>query len=453
MLSNDTGVHAPPTTGLYAYNTFKIGSAGFPAVGETYTDPVFGAVNPEGSVIRRLTDVGDMTGFTQDIYEHHYINADNTNFFWRDSGGTRVVRKISDGSVVRSPVSWSSSGAGDVSWHPTDPNSYFYLSGSDIRKYNVSAGTSAAVNSAGKFPSAMEDCGGFLDLVDNTATKFTVQYGGGGHVYDSTTDTLYTGAVSPAATDVGFWGIFPNAAHAMHTIGGHHTAYPLDHVNHVVGTGFPIWNFLSGNGSHCGIVSASNGKNYVVRVDNQITGAIYIVEVKDRTGMSDADIRADSIQLFAPGGGFVFDMHYSGVGIGAFQDWCFLDTEALNTTTTPPADLFDGSVTGWLTYEQEIIAVNVITLEVRRLAHHRSRSVNNNYDYQPKVSCSWDGGCIMFLSNYNYQGTDASDGFAIQNPLGVGAAPATPPTGTFFFDDSGYPLPGPQGSPTTVSVF
>jgi hypothetical protein len=65
---SDALVHVPPTTGPYAYNIFMPGAIGFPAVGETYTDPIF------GGVIRRLTDtVGHPN--QEDIYAHHWANA------------------------------------------------------------------------------------------------------------------------------------------------------------------------------------------------------------------------------------------------------------------------------------------------------------------------------------------------------------------------------------------
>src|SRR6266853_6997342 len=45
----DIGIHVPPTTGPYDYNAFAPAVPGFPVVGGTYADPVF------GSVVRRLS--------------------------------------------------------------------------------------------------------------------------------------------------------------------------------------------------------------------------------------------------------------------------------------------------------------------------------------------------------------------------------------------------------------
>src|SRR5437867_9459549 len=67
----DLGIHVPPMTGPYAYNTFMPGTPGFPAVGGTYTDPVF------GTVVRRLTDVTGNAN-QDDIYAHHWSNANGS---------------------------------------------------------------------------------------------------------------------------------------------------------------------------------------------------------------------------------------------------------------------------------------------------------------------------------------------------------------------------------------
>ena len=52
---------------------------------------------------------------------------------------------------------------------------------------------------------------------------------------------------------------------------------------------------------------------------------------------------------------------------GPLSDWCYVDVEAGD-------DGFTSSVSGWRSYEQEIMMVNVITGEVRRLAARVYRS-------------------------------------------------------------------------------
>ncbi len=48
---------------------------------------------------------------------------------------------------------------------------------------------------------------------------------------------------------------------------------------------------------------------------------------------------------------------------------------------------------------------------VRRLVHHRSRSLGSNYYYMPRVSTSWDGGKAAWASNHGYD-TGTGVGYA-----------------------------------------
>src|SRR2546427_8087599 len=66
----------------------------------------------------------------------------------------------------------------------------------------------------------------------------------------------------------------------------------------------------------------------------------------------------------------------------------------------------NGNITPWHLYRQEIIAFNVLTGKVRRLAHHRSRSVFNDYFASPRLSASWGGKYVGFASNFNQSGVN-----------------------------------------------
>ena len=95
--------------------------------------------------------------------------------------------------------------------------------------------------------------------------------------------------------------------------------------------------------------------------------------------------------------------HVSTVARGPLRDWAFVATE--DTTDTFDSGEVDanGKITPWHAFRQEIIAVNVLTGETRRLAHHRSRSILDYYN-QPRLSSSWDGGVVGFASNFNKPG-------------------------------------------------
>jgi len=83
----DSAPHPPPTSGPFSYNTFKPGAAGFPALGGTYVDPVF------GETVRRITDVG-LTANDDDIYAHHWCNANGTSCFTTNGGGLDIYSPL-----------------------------------------------------------------------------------------------------------------------------------------------------------------------------------------------------------------------------------------------------------------------------------------------------------------------------------------------------------------------
>ena len=63
-----------------------------------------------------------------------------------------------------------------------------------------------------------------------------------------------------------------------------------------------------------------------------------------------------------------------------------------------PADGFDSTPTTatGIPFTQEIIAVNPVTREIRRLAHHRSRNAGDaDYQEQPRASGSVTGDWVI----------------------------------------------------------
>lgn len=88
-------------------------------------------------------------------------------------------------------------------------------------------------------------------------------------------------------------------------------------------------------------------------------------------------------------------------------------------------------------YTNELLKVSLTGEPVRRLAHHRSRpTVDNTYNWQPRISCSRDGSRFIFASNYKAvirQGVaqQYSDAYMIQvdsaRPPVPGPRPPRPP--------------------------
>ena len=89
--------------------------------------------------------------------------------------------------------------------------------------------------------------------------------------------------------------------------------------------------------------------------------------------------------------------HFSCAARGAYQNLCYLSIES-------PDDQI-GNPGAWKPYKQEIVAVNMLApAVVYRLAHHRSRPVEN-YCRAPRVNTSWEGTTVAFTSDYGAYGS------------------------------------------------
>lgn len=412
LINQDTGVHAPPITGsstTFDYNLFKPSAPGFPAVGGTYTDPVF------GSVVRRLTN---QTGNPNcdNIYAHHWANANGTlAFAGRIVGGfcrEPQIVNVTTGVEVFSNQPSGLNGS-EMYWDALDPDKYYYFSGADLVRRNLTAQTSTTRKT---FPAPLQANGGSVNIQSRDGRYFTVRYGGTNKVWDSQTGTIYSGSVTPVST--GGWikmtadgKYLINAASGA--LGFNHYSHAIDHnAQSVSSTGVLFWNLC---GDHGDTVSASDGKTYYITNECYDVGGQWRVDVsRNVAGYTNQQVRDANRRLI--NSGFSYATHFSGVSRGAFQDWSFISTEY-------GPDDWDGTGSPWVAYAQEILAVNVLTFEVRRLAHHRSRHLSQpdtNYAHYPRVSSSWDGSAVMWASNYNTRSpVGYADLYAIQFPLGA----------------------------------
>jgi hypothetical protein len=189
------------------------------------------------------------------------------------------------------------------------------------------------------------------------------------------------------------------------------TSYEIDHAARMLSTnGTLFWNL---GGDHGDLVSASDGNTYFVTFEYFDEGAVYRVDVtKSLTGTldkrEDRDLQRSSnkkmLSLAGEPNWYDVNGHFSCASKGSKQDWCFLSVESADDSFSSPGS--------WRAYKQEIIAMQVVPpFAVRRLAHHRSRSVDI-YSHQPRVSTSWDGQRVAFLSNFGHDANQAPDGYA-----------------------------------------
>src|SRR5688572_27000710 len=403
----DAASHPPPTSGAYAYystyGSFGPDRAGFLGVGQTYVDPVF------GSTVRRLTnDMGRES--SSDIYGRNgYFNGNGALMF-HNAGTSNTIVNTTTGAVVRSNVP----GNYDGSFAPDDPDTWYYFSGSSLRKYSVATGTTSLVKT---FSATLGALGGSVDWIDRTGRYMVLNIGGSARVWDQPADLLYAGAVPGNAGD-GWVRISPDAKYIVSSI-DEKRSYAINHTTKsVTTTGVIFWTLCGGHGD---LVSATDGKTYFVTFECYEEPGVYAVDITlPQSAANRQKQRDDNRLLFATQ--WADDGHMAAAAGGMFQDWAYISVESND-------DPFTGGVSGWRPYKQEIVMANVVTGELRRLAHHRSRGIGGSYYYQPRVSASWDGTRVAWASNFGYDGTNYGDIYAVE----LASTPEPPGTPSVSF--------------------
>lgn len=396
----DTALHAPVLSGAQHYNNFKPGGAGFPSAGGSYTDLIF------GGVVHRLTNTLTGTSANQDnIYAKHWANANGTYAFHQNLDGGRLVHIL---DIATGTFLWTDQPNGveafEIFWDALDPDKYYYLSGASIVRRNLAAQTDTTIHT---FGGTLQDLGGTHNFQSADGRYFIVQIAGQGWVWDSQLNLEYTGHPNLLGGGDGWMTLSPDGNYLVTAAGGtampqkEHYSFAINHTTHVVSTTpTQFWGLC---GDHMALVSASDGKNYAITFNctsDPAGGKIHRVDITlNQAGRTVTQQTNDSqvILDIDTSAGWNLDMHASGSIRGANRDWCFISVE--NNTG---ADPFNGGVGSFKRYWQEIVGVNVVTLEVRRFCHHRSRGMTGNIvAYQPRVSTSWDGSVVMWASNFN----------------------------------------------------
>ena len=284
------------------------------------------------------------------------------------------------------------------SFDPIDPDIYYFHSGSELRSYDLGTGQEALVRDFGV---PLEHLGGSVDWIDRTGRYMVVNLAGNVRVYDKAADQLFTGTVPASLVTHGWVGISPDARWLV-AAEVEHRAFPIDLAAGTLSTqGHVFWTLC---GDHGDLVSASDGKTYMVTPECWSFPHVYAVDISltqsGDTAAGRQKQRDDNHMLFAMT--WDEDAHFSGISTGWLRDWAFVSTEHNGPNESDP----NGT---WYPYKNEIVMVNVLTGEVRRLAHHRSDSIG--YCSSPRVQVAWDGSGVFYASNYgdDTSGCDYSD--------------------------------------------
>ena len=413
----DALVHAPLASGSYAYNSFV------PPMtqGASYVDPVF------GTTVRRVTT----NHRPDDIYATNmWWNADETKYLHRVCCAPDYweVIDVATGKVTHTGITGYRVAEGG--FDPVDPNALYYYGGSTIHKVTLNPDgtwsdtvyfTAPGGATIGSTPSGL---GGTLNWFDASGRYMLIRYGLEPSVYLYDRQNMaagpYANPVDGALTadSNGYVGMSPDGQFIVgyEDKGGFYgmgqgVSWKIDHANRTVA---PTKNrFWSSCGDHGSFMSASDGRNYMIVTDCHNTAGLWRVDIRNN-----ANSLNEAQQLALPNNKLLLAFptwndfgHYTTVARGPLKDWAFASTEDYSDTFNSGSADANGKITPWHIYRQEIIAVNVLTGEIRRLAHHRSRLGSNYYD-QPRVSVSWGGKWVGWPSNFNQIGVH--DIYAVQ---------------------------------------
>jgi hypothetical protein len=383
--------------------TFIPENAGFPDLGQTYVDPVF------GTTIKRLTKTPhNLSGYDGgDIYERQgWWSANGTYFVHTCCDSTVNGIRTSDGAKF--PLTNAGYPARvDASCHPVNDNEFYYYSGTNLIRQLISTG---ATNVVHNFGTALGPLGGSLDIFDNTGQYMIVNLGTGGGVrytvYDLVNNIVFSGG-STFDAGGGYATISPDGNNII-VVGGtsttHKYKYAIDKTNHTVATADTQFTADQSGSDHGNLCWASDGNVYFVNINNDNNPAL-LQRTNIATGAVTTFFTYPTDAYFG-----AQPDHFSCVKRGTYKDWMFGSSDQTNLRTpTVEGDIISSSdpFTNWKKMQNEIYMVNILTGDLRRLAHHRSRQPTATWAYRflPRVCAYWGGTSqhVAWVSNHGYE--------------------------------------------------
>jgi hypothetical protein len=423
-LPDDGASHPPPASGTYGYNSFIPGAG--------YVDPAFGT-----TVLRVTSDHR-----TDDIYSHNKMwSADGSRYLHLDQ-----IINVATGLVEYTGIPFGTYSF-DRGFDPVDPNALYYPLGASLHKITLQTGTwTDSIYFTAPGGATLLSLGGEIDWLDAGGRFMVIRYGPEPSVYLYERRRMNRGPYSNPINgslyiDTGHSiGITPDG---QYLVGGARSLASQTqcatgngwgndagfswHINRNHSVDAQPTEFWTLAGSHMDFVSASDGQNYAI-VSDYWTPDMWLADITNNALDKCADEQHSlprNKRLLTPLS-WNDARHTTAVSRGPLRDFAFVATEDVTDTFNSGGNDGNGYITPWRVYKQEIIAINVLTGQIWRVAHHRSRSIASAYAYQPRLSVSWGGEYIGWASNFNQPGI--VDVFAVRfNPNAVPATASVAP--------------------------
>ena len=365
----DKNIYTPPD-----YLTFQP-----PAVGAEYTDtPGFytpikrlsdsmhttDAGTGAPSVVMISTEYSTMSPFNQDNTKLILVHL---SYFGLYDGDGNFIRNL--------PLQINASS--EPRWSRSDPNVLYYVSGNQLKRYNVATDTTSVVHAfteyskiSGKFKSDISFDGDHFVFVGDGRYVF---------VYEISTDSK-GGVLDTAGVAFNNLGITPNG---NVTIGWIAVGSNRFQGIELFDRNLNFVRQVALSDGHSDLTRDTNGDEIMVWVNSNDPSPICnngVVKIRF----------ADAAQTCLATFDWSLALHVSATDNSG---WVFVETYA-------PGDPIPPS--GWFKYTDELMQVKLDGSQVRRFAHHRSRPLNS-YSYQPKLSISRDGSKLAYASNFGLQ--------------------------------------------------
>ena len=382
-----------------------------PSAGGDYVDAVF------NTTVRRLTAETRLVHVGQSEYTN--FNADDSLFFSSIAGGVYLY-DASTGELVKQ-IGFN---IANVRWSPTEKDYFFYMTGSQIRKYNVQTMNYELIHD---FGSSIDDCGGDGNQISDNGQFWLINQGSEMFVYDLVNGIEYPrgdlgqlgfGCKQEGCID--FASISPTGDYILanwypvSSLSGHHgiEAYDKD------------WNFVSRNypfNSHHS-VGIIDGEEWIIAPAqfNSTPGAQEFNQQWDTTpgDLIAAKISEPEVRVLMPMS--VWTYFETGAYKGTRDEYVYIAAEERGYDPTDGCQyccqtcLYNEQSSercGWYPYFGEIIEVPLdLSKPIRRLVHHRAFApacLTHEYKNQPDFFVSHGGDKIVFQSNHGLEQPDA----------------------------------------------
>lgn len=385
------GPTPPSGTFLQDANMHLVPNSPRPELHTPFIDPTF------GTTIVRLTDpsmsASDSDHMTLGL-RHQYsrqpaLNADQTKMVVRVLGGVYrgffEVRDVATGALVQR---LAPDGDPEVSWHPTDPNRFFYRAGNEVRIFAVNTGLSETVMRFPQYtyistreegrPSDDWRYYAFLGYRDNSFAEADIV------VADLVEKRIVATWSNSSIPD---WvSMSPSGEYvvAMWLSGEGTRVYARStlEMRNVAFSDFGHADFaFDGEGNEVLVYHATSGKQ--------------LLELGNPSGAPFAMARlADGKKTVLQSVSWDMTPHFCGLASREHPGWVLVSTYA---DATAPQRPFAREIY-WLKLDG--------SGEVRRIAHHHSDQafrpgpwgVEKDYFAEPQATSSWDGNLIIFSS-------------------------------------------------------